>query len=156
VPTRSPAGYVVRDANGQALAYIYSRDTEAEALQAKVLTKDEARPIAVNVARLPELWEREIATPDNGNASLTADRTGDRKAPRADHRLCCAGARSRPSFRSRRITSDREILPLAAHLSIASIVSCGTRAVRKGSGFFPVAGRPRFRVTSTDLLIIFV
>jgi hypothetical protein len=52
---KTPGGYVVRDANGQALAYIYSRDSEAEALQAKVLTKDEARRIAVNVARLPEL-----------------------------------------------------------------------------------------------------
>jgi hypothetical protein len=50
-----PGGYVVRDANGQALTYIYSRDSEAEALQAKVLTKDEARRIAVNIARLPEL-----------------------------------------------------------------------------------------------------
>jgi hypothetical protein len=50
-----PGGYVVRDANGQALTYIYSRDSEAEALQAKVLTKDEARRVAVNIARLPEL-----------------------------------------------------------------------------------------------------
>jgi hypothetical protein len=38
-----PGGYVVRDANGQALAYLYSRDNEAEARQAKMLTKDEAR-----------------------------------------------------------------------------------------------------------------
>jgi hypothetical protein len=38
-----PGGYVVRDANGQSLVYVYSRDNEAEALQAKVLTKDEAR-----------------------------------------------------------------------------------------------------------------
>jgi hypothetical protein len=53
-----PGGYVVRDANGQALAYIYSRDSEAEALQAKVLTKDEARRIAVNIARLPGLVGR--------------------------------------------------------------------------------------------------
>jgi hypothetical protein len=50
-----PGGYVVRDANGQALAYLYSRDNEDEARQAKVLMKDEARRIAVNVARLPEL-----------------------------------------------------------------------------------------------------
>jgi hypothetical protein len=50
-----PGGYVVRDANGQALAYLYSRDNEAEARQAKVLTKDEARRIAINIARLPEL-----------------------------------------------------------------------------------------------------
>jgi hypothetical protein len=42
-----PGGYVVRDANGQALAYLYSRDNDAEARQAKVLTKDEARRIAI-------------------------------------------------------------------------------------------------------------
>jgi hypothetical protein len=50
-----PGGYVVRYANGQALAYLYSRDNEDEARQAKVLTKDEARRIAVNIARLPGL-----------------------------------------------------------------------------------------------------
>jgi hypothetical protein len=50
-----PGGYIVRDANGRALTYIYSRDSEAEALQAKVLTKDKARRIAVNIARRPEL-----------------------------------------------------------------------------------------------------
>jgi hypothetical protein len=42
-----PGGYVVRDANGQELAYIYSRSTLVEAMQAKVLTADEARRIAV-------------------------------------------------------------------------------------------------------------
>jgi hypothetical protein len=52
---RIPGGLVVRDANGQALAYLFSREDEAEALQAKELTMDEARRIAVNIARLPEL-----------------------------------------------------------------------------------------------------
>jgi hypothetical protein len=50
-----PGGYVVRDATGQALAYLYGRETEADARQAKVLTNDEARRIAINVVRLPEL-----------------------------------------------------------------------------------------------------
>src|SRR5262249_50729361 len=34
-------GYLVRDANGQALAYVPSRTTEVDAIQAKVLTEDE-------------------------------------------------------------------------------------------------------------------
>jgi hypothetical protein len=48
-------GYVVRDGNDQAIAYTYSRATETDALQAKVLTDDEARRVAINIARLPEL-----------------------------------------------------------------------------------------------------
>jgi hypothetical protein len=36
-----PGGYCVRDATGQALAFVYSRETEAE-----------ARRIAANIARL--------------------------------------------------------------------------------------------------------
>ena len=49
------ADRIVRDDNGQATAYIYARANEAEARQAKVLTADEARRIAINIARLPEL-----------------------------------------------------------------------------------------------------
>jgi hypothetical protein len=53
--TKIPGGYVIRDADGQALAYVYARATTADAGQAKVLTQDEARRIALNIANLPRL-----------------------------------------------------------------------------------------------------
>jgi hypothetical protein len=48
-----PGGFVVRDANG--IAFVYGRESEAEARQANVHTLDEAHWIAVNIARLPDL-----------------------------------------------------------------------------------------------------
>ena len=50
-----PGGFKVVDASGQSLFYVYARETKAEADIAKVLTSDEARRIAANVAKLPEL-----------------------------------------------------------------------------------------------------
>ena len=48
-----PGGYKVLDANGQSLAYVYGRETKADADIASVLTMDEARCIASNIGKLP-------------------------------------------------------------------------------------------------------
>jgi len=48
-----PGGYKVKDANGQSLAYVYGRETRADADIAHVLTMDEARRVANNIAKLP-------------------------------------------------------------------------------------------------------
>jgi hypothetical protein len=39
-----PGGYVVRASTGQAVAWVYARETIAEAMQAKVLTKGRGAP----------------------------------------------------------------------------------------------------------------
>jgi hypothetical protein len=48
-------GFKVLDANGKSLAYVYWRETKDAADIAKVLTLDEARRIASNIAKLPAL-----------------------------------------------------------------------------------------------------
>jgi hypothetical protein len=48
-----PNYYVVRDADGQQIAYVYFENEPGRRSAAKLLTKDEARRIAANIAKLP-------------------------------------------------------------------------------------------------------
>jgi hypothetical protein len=58
VEDRNGACFIVKDANGVAIAYLYYEEEPGRCAAANLMTKEEARRIAANIVKLPELLKR--------------------------------------------------------------------------------------------------
>jgi len=90
-----PNGFAVDDATGQQLGVFYGRADPNTAGHTGFLTIDEARQMAVDFARLPELLKRTSVSPrgreSRASARNTAANTGPKDAPKATRALIGAG-----------------------------------------------------------------
>jgi hypothetical protein len=87
----------VRNANGQALSYVYYESEPGRRSATKLLSKDEARRIAANIAELPTLlvkkmrrnhcrWGQVLAWPTQASRASCALGTASKMARQCGHR----------------------------------------------------------------------
>jgi hypothetical protein len=58
IEEHNKACFIVKDLNGQALAYVYYENEPGRRRAANLLTRDEARRIAASITKLPELLRK--------------------------------------------------------------------------------------------------
>ena len=96
------ACFIVRDANRQALAFVYCEGEPGRRAAAKLLTRDEARRIATNIAKLPGAAAQALRT----RAALSCRSTVRPKECYSALGICGAPGNSGPPHHPQRPGGD--------------------------------------------------